>query len=220
MSKIKAVLFDLDGTLMNTLDDLADAVNFALDFFGFETHSIDKYRYFVGNGIPNLIMRATPENRRDATTLAAVKKKFYEYYNLHSMKKTRPYSGIPETLAALKKAGIKTAVVTNKDDAAAKIIINGFFPNSFDFVFGASEDIPKKPDPTIVRIATEKLGVTADECVFVGDSCVDMETAGNSGIYSVGVTWGFRPKAELVEYGASSIVDTPEEIISVIKKIG
>lgn len=220
MSKIKAVLFDLDGTLMNTLDDLADAVNFALDFFGFETHSIDKYRYFVGNGIPNLIMRATPENHRDATTLAAVKKKFYEYYNLHSMEKTRPYSGIPETLAALKKAGIKTAVVTNKDDAAAKIIINGFFSNSFDFVFGASEDIPKKPDPTIVRIATEKLGVTADECVFVGDSCVDMETAGNSGIYSVGVTWGFRPKAELVEYGASSIVDTPEEIISVIKKIG
>ena len=220
MSKIKAVLFDLDGTLMNTLDDLADAVNFALDFFGFETHSIEKYRYFVGNGIPNLIMRATPENHRDETTLAAVKKKFYEYYNLHSMKKTRPYSGIPETLAALKKAGIKTAVVTNKDDAAAKIIINGFFPNSFDFVFGTSEDIPKKPDPTIVRIATEKLGVTADECVFVGDSCVDMETAGNSGIYSVGVTWGFRPKTELIEYGASVIVNTPDEIISVIKKLG
>ena len=219
MSKIKAVLFDLDGTLMNTLDDLADAVNFALDFFGFETHSIDKYRYFVGNGIPNLIMRATPENHRDATTLAAVKKKFYEYYNLHSMEKTRPYSGIPETLAALKKAGIKTAVVTNKDDAAAKIIINGFFPNSFDFVFGASEDIPKKPDPTIVRIATEKLGVTADECVFVGDSGMDMATAKNAGCVALGVTWGFRPREELLENGADFLAEEPSEIFPLILKL-
>ncbi len=220
MSKIKALLFDLDGTLTNTLDDLADAVNYALRFFGFETHSTEKYRYFVGNGMSKLIERATPEENRDAETLSSVKEKFYEYYNLHSTDKTRAYDGISEALAEFKKAGLKTAVVTNKDDAAAKTIVNRFFPDCFDFVIGASDNIPKKPDPTIVRVAMERLSVSADECVFIGDSCVDIETAKNGGLYSVGVAWGFRPRSELIEYNASSIVDTAEELVSLINNLG
>ncbi len=220
MSKIKAVLFDLDGTLTNTLDDLADAVNFALSSFGFATHPVESFRYFVGNGIPKLIERATPEDRRDNETLSAVKAKFFEYYSVHSMDKTRTYAGVPETVAALRDMGLKTAVVTNKDDAAAKIIVNRFYPDCFDFVFGAADNIPKKPDPTVVGIAMKKLGVTVEDCVFVGDSSVDIETGNNSGVFSVGVTWGFRPRTELEEYGASAIIDTPDELINIIKKLG
>ncbi len=220
MNRIKAVLFDLDGTLTNTLDDLADAVNYALCAFSFPTHDVNAYRYFVGNGIPKLIERAVPDENRDSETLLAVRNKFFEYYSVHSMDKTCAYDGVPEMVRTVKELGYKIAVVTNKDETAAVKIVDQLYPDCFENVFGASEFIPKKPDPTIAYIAMKKMGVTPDECIFVGDSCVDIQTGKNSGAYDVGVTWGFRPRSELEEYGASAIIDTPNELISLIKKLG
>lgn len=220
MNRIKAVLFDMDGTITNTLDDLADATNYALSAFGFKTHETDAFRYFVGDGIPKLIERALPEEKRDAETILAVKDKFFEYYNVHSMDKTAAYPGVPEVVKEVMSLGYKTAVVTNKDEPAAKEILSKLYPDCFDYIFGASDDIPKKPDPTLAHIAMKKLGVTPDDCVFVGDSCVDIQTAKNSGAYDVGVSWGFRPRTELEEYGATAIIDEPNELIELLKNLG
>ncbi len=220
MNKIKAVLFDLDGTLTNTLDDLADATNYALRAFGFPEHEVDAYRYFVGNGIPKLIERALPEEHRDDKTEAEIKAKFFEYYNVHSMDKTRAYSGVPEMVRAVRQLGYLTAVVTNKDEPAAKKIIERLYPDCFDRVFGASDDMPKKPDPTLAHIAMKQLGVTPEQCVFIGDSCVDIQTGKNSGAYDVGVSWGFRPRSELEQYGATEIIDSPDQFVPLLKRLG
>ena len=220
MDKIKAVLFDLDGTLTNTLDDLADATNYALSTYGLPVHEVDAYRYFVGNGIPKLIERALPEDKRDEETFSKVKSKFFEYYNVHSMDKTRSYDGVPEMVRAVKSLGYKTAVVTNKDETAAVKILEKLYPDCFDCIIGASDDIPKKPDPTCAFAAMKKLGVTPEECVFIGDSCVDVQTGKNSGAYDVGVTWGFRPRSELEQYGATAIIERPDEFIPLLKKLG
>ncbi len=219
MSKIKAVLFDMDGTITNTLDDLADATNYALASFGYPLHEVDAFRFFVGDGIPKLIERALPEDKKDEKTVSAVKDKFFEYYSVHSMDKTRAYDGVPETVKEVMSLGYKTAVVTNKDEPAAKEILARLYPDCFDYIFGASDDIPKKPDPTLAHIAMKTLGVTPDECVFVGDSCVDIQTGKNSGAYDVGVSWGFRPREELEEYGATAIIDRPSELIPLLKKL-
>ena len=219
MNRIKAVLFDMDGTITNTLDDLADATNYALSALVPAT-TIYYEDDFVGDGIPKLIERALPEEKRDAETISVVKDKFFEYYNVHSMDKTAAYPGVPAVVKEVMSLGYKTAVVTNKDEPAAKEILAKLYPDCFDYIFGASDDIPKKPDPTLAHIAMKKLGVTPDDCVFVGDSCVDIQTAKNSGAYDVGVSWGFRPRTELEEYGATAIIDEPNELIELLKKLG
>ena len=213
---VKAVLFDLDGTLVNSLTDLANSANYALAAFGFPTHETEKYKYFVGNGIPKLIYRILPENSRDEKTQAEVKKKFFEHYSVHYADNTCAYSGVPLVVAKLKEKGIKVAVVTNKAHSAAVEVIEKLYPKTFDIICGQRDGIPTKPDPAMALSVMHKLGVKPEECVFVGDSGPDAATGVNCGATPVGVLWGFRTADELIENGAKYLADTPEKLLSVI----
>ncbi len=214
---IKAIIFDLDGTLINSLDDLADSVNYTLLSFGFPTHETEKYKYFIGHGMANLIHRALPENHRDEETHKKVLTAFLQYYKEHSTDKTAPYKDIKELLDILKNSGIKTAVVTNKVHTEAEKIVHRLLGSSIDLCIGQQPNIPTKPDPTLTLITLQKLGVTPDECLFIGDSGSDMLTAVNSGIIPVGVLWGFREKEELLQYGAEYLISEPMELLGRLK---
>ena len=214
---IKVVLFDMDGTILNTLDDLADSLNHVLEQYGLPTHETEKYKHFVGNGIPVLCERVMPEDKRsDKALYESIYHDFLEYYGKHSLDKTAPYKGIPELAEALRERGLHTAVITNKAQPAADKVLEHFFPNMFDFVIGQISEMPTKPHPAGTFKALERLGVTADEALFIGDSSVDMQTAKNAGIDSVGVLWGFRDEKELRDNGAKYIVSSPEQILDLI----
>lgn len=213
----KYVIFDLDGTLLNTLDDLGNAGNYALSEQGFPTHEIEKYRYFVGNGIPKLIERILPEEKR-AGSFDKTYRLFCEYYNAHKRDFTRPYDGIPELLKKLSEAGIKTAVVTNKADEFAGVLISDIFGRLIEKTYGSIEGIPKKPDPCLVNKAISDFGAEKKDVLYVGDSSVDMETALNAGLDSCGVIWGFRDREELENSGAKYVVTNAEELLDIILK--
>lgn len=207
----KCVVFDLDGTLLNTLEDLADAGNYALETMGFPCHKTEKYKYFVGNGIPKLILRIIPEGCGDADR-EKVHELFAEYYGKHCRDKTKPYKGITELLQSLKVKGIKTAVATNKDHSFSVGLVEDFFGGCVDLVVGKRDGFPKKPDPYAVNLISERLGVDKRDMLYVGDSSVDMQTAKNAGICSCGVSWGFRTERELVESGACYIASSADEL--------
>ncbi len=213
----KAVIFDLDGTLLNTYEDLANAVNFALAEKGFPTHDAEKYKYFCGNGTDVMITRALPENSRKPEILAELRELYFKYYDAHSGECTRPYDGIPELLKALKAKGLKLAVVSNKIDFMTKAVCKEYFGDVFDFVTGQCDGIIPKPDPSMVFKVMKQFGVTAEECLFVGDTGVDAETGKNAGIFTVGVLWGFRDEAELKEHGANVIIEKAEQLLGFIK---
>ena len=216
---IKAILFDLDGTLVNSLYDLSAAMNFCLENEGFATHDLEKYKYFIGNGIPKLIERALPEGQKTPEKIGEIKEKFLSRYSVHCCDKTAPYEGIHGLLAQLKQKGIKAAIITNKAQNMTDIIIKKLFGDDFVYVLGKREDFPLKPDPSSARFVMEKLSVAPDECLFVGDSGVDMQTAANAHITSVGVLWGFREREELLLNGARYIIDNPQELISIIEEL-
>jgi phosphoglycolate phosphatase len=220
MSQIKAVLFDLDGTLTNTLDDLANAGNHTLAALGYPVHEVHRYRYFVGRGIPNLIESILPPEARTQQVKATALKAFFDYYNVHYKDLTAPYDGILPLLARLREGGVKLAVVTNKADANARRIVTEFFPATFDEVCGQRDGLPVKPDPAGARLIMQRLGVQPDECLFVGDSGVDMQTGVNCGAHPVGVLWGFRDRDELVGCGARYIIERPEQLIDLVFDFG
>lgn len=211
------VIFDLDGTLLNTLDDLADAGNFALKTMGFPVHEKEKYKYFVGNGIPKLIERIVPRDcsEKDVETVHRI---FSDYYGRHSVDKTKPYDKIPEMLQKLKQLGIKIGVASNKDHEFSVKLVKGFFGDSVDMVCGRKDGYPKKPDPYSVNLILEKFNADKSKALYVGDSNVDMETAKNSGLDSCGVLWGFRTKDELVQSGARYTVDSADALFELITK--
>lgn len=215
---IKAVIFDLDGTLVNSLFDLATACDYALSQKGFPTHTVEEYKYFIGNGIPKLIERALPEVNRNAYTIEVVKEIFLKYYSVHFADKTVAYGGMKETVTELKNRGLKLAVVTNKADNMAKSVVKAVYGDIFDIVVGLNDKFPAKPNAASTLDTLNKLSVTPDECVFVGDSAVDIQTANNAGIKSVGVLWGFRDREELMENGATYIIDNPQELLQIIGK--
>ncbi|MBQ6826025.1 MAG: HAD family hydrolase [Clostridia bacterium] len=215
---IKAVLFDLDGTLVNSLADLAASCNFALTFFGFPTHEVEKYKYFVGDGMPKLIERVLPEASRDAETKQKVLGKFLEHYKIHFADNSYAYSGIPILLESIKKLNLKTAVISNKAQKPAEEVVSKILGGSyFDIICGKREGYPAKPDPTLTLEIIKELGIKPSECLFIGDSGMDCAVAVNSGAIGVGVLWGFREKSELLENGAKYIVETPNEILDIIK---
>lgn len=224
--KIKAVIFDLDGTLLNTLDDLTDATNHALNAVGRNAIGISDVRGFVGNGVPKLIERAlrftapsaVGTDGTDDGTFAATLEKFTEYYNVHNTDKTKLYDGIAELLAALSARGIKTAVVTNKYDGAAQALKIRFFP-TVDFVVGTSENVRPKPARDGVDRALAALGVSADEAVYVGDGETDMLTAKNAGLPAVAVTWGFRDRTVLAGFDPYAMIDEPKALITAIDEM-
>lgn len=209
---INTVLFDLDGTLTDTLADLRNSVNFALAEFGFSERSTDEIRSFVGNGVKMLVYRSVPENT-DSETAERCLEIFKAHYKDNSRNETKPYDGIIELLGELKKRNIKTAVVTNKLHEAAAEIVEFFFGDLIDITIGQCDEIAPKPEPDSIYLALEKLGVSKENAVYVGDSEVDCITARNAGIPCIGVTWGFRDRNVLEENGADFIANKAEEII-------
>lgn len=208
-------IFDLDGTLLDTLGDLAAAVNFALRTHGMPEHTIDDVRRFVGNGVRKLMERAVPEGAYHPLFEDAFAT-FRQYYMEHSLDTTRPYDGIPEALAALKTQGCHLAVVSNKMMAATQALCRHFFPDTIEVAIGEheAEGIRKKPAPDTVIAALKALGVGKEDAVYVGDSDVDIQTARNSGIPCISVLWGFREKDFLQQHGAETFISTPSELLS------
>lgn len=213
----KLVIFDLDGTLLNTIADLAAATNQALQQEGFPTHETDAYRFFVGNGINKLFERALPEQERTEKNILKIRSLFIPYYDVHNADLSRPYPGIPELLAALQQKGIMLGVASNKYQAATQKLIAHYFPNiSFVEVLGQREGIPAKPDPSIVNDILAKAGVEREEALYVGDSNVDMQTAHNAGVTAVGVAWGFRPRTELEALHPAHILEKAEDLLPLL----
>jgi len=211
---IKLVIFDLDGTLLNTISDLAGSTNYALKQCGFPEHETDAYNYFVGNGINKLFERALPENARTPENIGRMRGFFLEHYTQNNTCLTVPYPGISELLRELQHKGIALAVASNKYQEGSEKLVHYYFKDIvFSTILGQREGIPVKPDPVIVKEILRVNGVSANETLYVGDSGVDMQTAAAATVTSVGVTWGFRTCEELVENGACYIVDSPAEIL-------
>ena len=213
----KLAIFDLDGTLLNTIDDLGHAANYALEKNGYPTHSIASYPFFVGNGVRRLIERVLPEDARTVNIVDRLLVHFKEYYNEHNTDFTVPYQGIPELLNKLSAHGVAIAVASNKYQQATEKLINHYFPNiSFVAVEGQKDNVPVKPDPSIVFEILSKAKMPKADTIYIGDSGVDMEMARRACVDSVGVTWGFRPEKELIESHADNIVNSPSEIAALV----
>jgi len=210
------VIFDLDGTLLNTLDDLADAGNYTCRLNSWPEHPVEAYKYFVGNGIPKLVERFTPEQYRTPETLENALNIFTAYYDAHKEDKTVPYAGISKMLDKLIEAKVNIAVLTNKAHPLAQKVMDRYFPGIFSYIQGAISNVPVKPDPTLLFRLMEQMGAITDDTLFVGDSNVDIKTARNGGLTSCGVLWGFRSAQELEEEGANYLVRTPEQLTDLI----
>lgn len=209
----KLAIFDLDGTLLDTIEDLATACNHALKQCGHPVHPVGQYRMMVGNGIWNLFLRALPEECRTESEAMRMRSFFIPYYDAHKCDFTRPYEGITEMLKLLSDNGIYLAVASNKYQDGTEKLVGRFFGGiPFAAILGQREGFPLKPDPAIVAEAMEKAGVCQrDEVIYIGDSDVDMKTGSNAGVRTIGVTWGFRTPEELVSAGAWKLADSPEQ---------
>lgn len=214
----KAVIFDLDGTLINSLQDIADSMNRVLVSKGFSTHDYESYRYFVGKGLRNLVGCTLPEEQRTDENILGLYADLLEDYEKNCLKKTILYRGIPNLLDALKERGLKLAILSNKADAFTKKISGELLVQwPFGVILGAKDDLPRKPDPTGALLLSKSLGVSPAEILYVGDTSVDMMTAIAAGMFSVGVTWGFRTREELIKSGARAIIDKPLELLELLK---
>lgn len=209
---IKAVLFDLDGTLVNSLGDLADAGNVAVAHFGVAPYNEEQYKYFVGDGMVKLVERILPPKMRERETVEKCFKIFYEYYSRHYADKTVAYDGLPQLIGTLKGKGILTAVVTNKAQEMAELIVKRCYGDSFDVILGKTEHLPLKPNPASLLEVCRRLGINAYECAFVGDSGMDMEAAVRAEMYPIGVLWGFRKADELLSCGAKALASDASEL--------
>lgn len=214
---IKAAIFDLDGTLLNTLEDVVNACNYALKKCNFKTHSIEEYKVFVGDGRSKLIERIVPDEYKGNDEVKnKVLRLFDEYYSGHMLDMTKPYEGICEMLKSLKEKGVKLAVVSNKPDEFVGGIVKKYFGDTFEIIHGQRTNYPVKPDPTTVYEVIEYFGIKLNESIYVGDSNVDIYTAKNAKVKSIGVAWGFRGEEELREAGADYIVYDSNEITELI----
>lgn len=211
--KFHAAIFDLDGTLLDTLDDLADSMNEALVAMGFPAHEVNAYRYFVGDGVHALVERTLPEGYRDASTIQRTLEIYRHAYGRNWHRKSKPYPGIPEAIAALHQAGIPMAVLSNKPQHFTNLCMEQFFPDGpFSPILGQRDGIPHKPDPAAALEISEILGISPAEVAFVGDTQTDMLTGSAAGMGCLGVAWGFRPSKELTQSGAHTIIQRPENL--------
>lgn len=213
----KAVIFDLDGTLLDTIDDLADSMNFVLDRFQYSTHGVDKYKYFVGDGMLTLVKRALPPEVCTEETANQCLEAMREEYAQRWADKSKPYKGIPELLNALQAKGIKINILSNKPHEFTQEVVKKLLPDwSFEIIFGERKGIPKKPDPAGALEICSMLGLNPEQVLYLGDTNTDMMTANAAGMHAVGVTWGFRPAEELLEHGAKVLIDAPEELLALL----
>ena len=213
--RYSCVIFDMDGTVLDTLEDLTNAVNFSLAHFGMPVRSAAQVRRFLGNGARRLMEQAAPEGI-EAELFESLLLWYKEYYDKNCLVKTAPYKGIPELLKELRRNGCKTALVSNKPDTAARELAEKCFGGLLDYAVGQRDDVPRKPAPDMVRLCMDKLGASAKDCVYVGDSEVDVLTAKNSGIECVAVTWGFRDEDELLAAGAVSLAHSVDELAKLL----
>ena len=211
MKHYTTVIFDLDGTLLDTLEDLTDSVNYALTDAGYPGHTIEEVRMMVGNGVRTLLERAVPAGI-STEAFEAVFAAFKEHYDQHCNDHTHPYDGIPELLHTLKAQGFRLAIVSNKVDSAVKTLRALYFNETIPVAIGEKEGICRKPAPDTVVTALQELGASASDAVYVGDSDVDIQTAANAGMDCISVSWGFRDTAFLKAHGASLIIDHPQEL--------
>ncbi len=230
---IKVAVFDLDGTLMDTLTSIAYCADRSLSKEGLKQLPRDDFRYYAGDGVRELVRRylakTEPEelslieerpikNPHDEVNLDYYLQSYMEEFSKHCMYKAKPFDGIPELIEELKRRGIKTAVLSNKPDAQSKEVVRTMFADgSFDYVQGQTEDVPRKPSPEGALRIAESFGAEPHECIYLGDTDTDMRTGKAAGMYTVGVLWGFRDKEELCENGADAIIETPMELLSLIK---
>ena len=212
---MKTVLFDFDGTLLYTIPDLADAVNFGLERFGYPVHDYDTVQSFVGNGVRRLVARALPQGEENPD-FEGVFAAFNEYYDAHCVDKTAPYEGIMELLAALHKMGLPMAIVTNKYQSAAEELRQRFFGEYIPIIEGDRPGRERKPDPAPVKAALELLGAKAEETVYIGDTEVDMQTAANSGLDFIAVAWGYRTLEQLKALGVEKIAMKPMDVVDLL----
>lgn len=214
---MRLIVFDLDGTLLNSLEDLADSANWVLEQHGFPTHPVDAYRYFVGDGVRKLIERILPQEERTEARIEQCRQEFVAYYKVHMEDKTSVYEGITELLVELKNRGLKIAVATNKVHIAVKPLMEKYFPEiRFDSMIGQREGVPVKPAPQIMFDILKETGCEPSEALHVGDTATDMQLAHNAGVTPVGVLWGYRPLEELQEAGAKFIIEKPEELLRLV----
>jgi len=213
----KAVIFDLDGTLLDTLEDIASATNRVLKEKSFPTHKLDAYRYFVGDGSKMLITRALPEDKRDEDTVFTCFKIFIKDYGQNWKINTKPYEGITEMLDALKDRGVKMSVLSNKPHEFTKRCVTEFLSNwSFDVVLGQCDKFPQKPDPAGAIKIARQIDMLPSDFLYLGDTAIDMKTAIAAGMFPVGALWGFRPLKELQESGARALIKKPIEILNLL----
>ena len=216
MTGINTIIFDMDGTVLNTLDDLTDSVNHVLSLYQMPLRSREEYRLFFGNGIRYALTRAVPENTPDSLINEMISA-FKTYYDRHCLDQTRPYDGAPELMSELKKNGYKMAIVSNKIDSAVKELNERFFAEYVEVAIGERTAIQRKPAADMVFAALNELGSTREEAVYIGDSEVDLETARNAGMPCITALWGFRDKDYLFQRGAALFADKPEDVLSILE---
>ncbi|WP_029596583.1 HAD family hydrolase [Flavobacterium sp. ACAM 123] len=214
--KFKAVIFDLDGTLINSLEDIADSMNTVLKTKNYPTHNYEAYNYFIGSGIRNLVAKALPDGHSNEHEIERCFEALMSVYRGNCIHKTIPYEGIIKLLDNLIDRQLKLCVLSNKSDALTKKIVSELFPGYFESVIGLTTEELKKPNPFTAVLIGKGLGFTPQEIMYIGDSGVDMQTANNAAMYPVGVSWGYRPKEELLADGAKHILDHPLDLIELL----
>ena len=214
--RYKAAIFDFDGTLLDTLEDLADSMNEVLTDFGMPTHPSEPYRYFVGDGMINLARRAAPEGTPD-DVVRNMARLMDDKYAVNWHRKTKPYPGVMDMLAAFRKRGVAMAVLSNKPDSFTRLMVRHFFPEgTFSAAFGARDTVPRKPDPAGAAEIASLFGFEPASFLYFGDTNTDMLTGRNAGMRTIGVSWGFRPVTELLEAGAQAIIDSPGQAVELL----
>ncbi len=218
IKNFQAVIFDIDGTLLDTLQDLADSMNFTLRHFGFSPHGLEKYRYFVGDGMENLVKRSLPDSAKSKPrAVSECLEIFRQTYDRNWKAKSMPYPGIPELLDELTARGLKMAALSNKPDNFTQMIIKELLPAwHFEAVIGERPPIPRKPDPSSALKIADMLGIKPADFLYVGDTATDMKTANGAGMFAVGALWGFRTADELIASGAKKLIEKPAELLELL----
>jgi phosphoglycolate phosphatase len=215
--EFQAILFDLDGTLLDTLADIANSTNAALSRLGFPAHPVDAYRYFLGDGMDHLVRRALPEGHRDGETLDKCSKAALDEYTNRWAENTRPYPGIPELLRELERQGVPKVVFSNKPDVFTRQTVEKLLPDfHFEIVRGAKPSVPVKPDPTVALQIADELGIDPQRFIYIGDTDTDMRTAVSAGMFPAGAIWGFRTTEELSASGAKALLETPQDVLTLL----